>query len=150
MCIITYNKDGYTKYCKDYTEYWDWVEKRNESRYNDNAKHGKGFDGKNISHCHRLLDMAIEIGEGKGINVRRHNKEYLLSIRKGEVEYDNIVKEAEKKIEKMKLIYESSNLPNSIPKGLLNDLLLNIRYSFYNLGEYSDYKQKVREYKIVL
>ena len=30
---LHFNQDGYTKYCKDYKEYWEWVEKRNEARY---------------------------------------------------------------------------------------------------------------------
>ena len=25
--ILIYNKDGYQSYCKDYKEYWEWVEK---------------------------------------------------------------------------------------------------------------------------
>jgi len=32
--LLYFNKDGYSVYCKRYKEYWDWVEKRNEERYN--------------------------------------------------------------------------------------------------------------------
>jgi hypothetical protein len=53
--IMQFNKDGYSKYCKEYKEYWEWVEKRNKARYDDNMLHGKGYDGKNLAHCHRLL-----------------------------------------------------------------------------------------------
>lgn len=44
VITILYNKDGYTKYCKDYKEYWEWVEKRNDDRYQTNQEHGKGYD----------------------------------------------------------------------------------------------------------
>jgi uncharacterized protein len=44
VATIIYNKDGYTSYCKDYKEYWEWVEKRNDDRYNTNQEHGKGYD----------------------------------------------------------------------------------------------------------
>lgn len=44
VATMIYNKDGYTKYCKDYKEYWDWVDKRNDDRYNTNQEHGKGYD----------------------------------------------------------------------------------------------------------
>lgn len=62
---ILYNKDGYTRYCKDYKEYWDWVRKRNDDRYQTNQEHGKGYDSKNMMHCIRLTRMAIEIAEQK-------------------------------------------------------------------------------------
>ena len=133
MCVFSYNQDGYTKYNKDYKEYWEWVENRNQARYNDNAKHGKGYDSKNMMHCHRLLDMAIEIGEGKGINVYRPNREYLLNIRHGEMDYDKLVEDAERKIQKVDEIFDNSNLQNKIDTDFVNDLLLKIRKEFYKL-----------------
>ncbi|MCK9476515.1 MAG: nucleotidyltransferase domain-containing protein, partial [Candidatus Muirbacterium halophilum] len=133
ICIFSFNQDGYTKYCKDYKEYWDWVEKRNEHRYNDNAKHGKGYDSKNMMHCHRLLDMAIEIGSGKGINVRRPNRDYLMNIRAGEMDYDVLVSDAERKIEQVDEMFEKSNLQDKVSSEFVNDLLLKIRKEFYNL-----------------
>lgn len=131
--FLQFNKDGYSTYCKEYREYWDWVENRNEARFSDNMLHGKGYDGKNISHCHRLLDMAIEIGEGKGINVRRPNREQLLSIRKGEYDYDLLVSEAEQKIKRMDEVFESSSLPESIDHETINNLLLEMRAKRYSL-----------------
>jgi len=131
LCIFSFNQDGYTKYCKSYKEYWDWVEKRNEVRYNDNTKHGKGYDSKNMMHCHRLLDMAIEIGEGKGIIVRRPNREYLLSIRSGEMNYDVLVADAERKIELVDQIFDNSNLQEKISDEFVNELLLKVRKTFY-------------------
>jgi hypothetical protein len=118
LCTFSFNQDGYTKYCNSYKEYWDWVDTRNEARYNDNAKHGKGYDSKNMMHCHRLLDMAIEIGEGKGIIVRRPNREYLLSIRSGEMDYDILLADAERKIQLVDQIFENSNLQEKISNEL--------------------------------
>jgi len=129
--VLYFNKEGYSSYCKDYREYFEWVEKRNDSRYNDNAQHGKGYDGKNLAHCHRLLDMAIEIGSGKGINVRRQNREQLLSIRRGEYDYDVLVNEAEEKIRIMDQVFEESDLPESIDKKFVDDLLIKIRKEYY-------------------
>ena len=132
LCYFTYNKDGYTIYCKDYKEYWEWVEKRNQARYNDNAKHGKGYDSKNMMHCHRLLDMAIEIGEGKGIIVRRPNREYLLNIRSGEMDYDFLVADAERKIKEVDELFDkNTTLSTKIDNKVVNDLLLKVRQQFY-------------------
>ena len=130
-CVFSYNKDGYTSHCKDYKEYWDWVENRNEDRYNDNANHGKGYDGKNLMHCHRLLDMSLEILNGKGINVRRPNREELLSIRRGEMDYDELVDEAERKMELMDKLFVESKLPSNVPSNLSHNILLDIRKKFY-------------------
>jgi predicted nucleotidyltransferase len=125
--VMQFNSDGYSVYCREYREYWDWVSKRNQSRFSDNMLHGKGYDGKNLAHCHRLLDMAIEIGEGKGINVRRNNREQLLSIRKGEYDYDKLVEEAEEKIRRMDEVFSSSSLPEKIEHDFVNNLLLTMR-----------------------
>lgn len=131
--VMYFNKDGYSTYCREYREYWDWVEKRNPHRFADNMLHGGGYDGKNLAHCHRLLDTAIEIGEGKGVNVRRKNREQLLSIRRGDYDYDLLVKEAEEKIKKMDEVYESSDLPENVDKEFVNELLLKIRKKRYSL-----------------
>lgn len=40
------NHDGYSSYCKDYREYWEWVEKRNDARYQNTLDHGKNYDAK--------------------------------------------------------------------------------------------------------
>lgn len=131
--LLQVNLDGYSTYCRKYKEYWDWVEKRNPRRYLDNMLHSGGYDGKNLAHCHRLLDMAIEIGEGKGIIVRRNNREQLLSIRRGEYDYDTLITEAEDKIKKMDEIFEKSNLPDKIDFEFVNSLLLKIRKMWYKL-----------------
>jgi predicted nucleotidyltransferase len=133
IATFNYNKDGYTKYCKDYTEYWNWVDNRNETRYNDNANHGKGYDGKNLMHCKRLLAMSLEIAQGKGINVRRPDREYLLSIRRGEYDYDTLIAESEAMVKDIDAAFENSNLPEGTDRKFTNDLLISMRKSFYNL-----------------
>jgi uncharacterized protein len=41
---LSCNQEGYSKYCKEYKEYWDWVEKRNQDRYKTNQAQGKNYD----------------------------------------------------------------------------------------------------------
>ncbi len=59
--LLYFNKDGYSMYCRKYKEYWEWVGKRNEVRYNTTMAHGKKYDAKNMMHVFRLLRMAREI-----------------------------------------------------------------------------------------
>lgn len=133
ICNIIYNKDGYSTHCKDYKEYEEWLENRNEQRYVDTQAHGQKIDGKNMMHCMRLIRMAQEIGAGKGIIVRRPDAQELLSIRRGEVDLDNLIDMAEEEIARMDEIFDNSDLPNSVDKDLVNDLLIKIRKSFYHL-----------------
>ena len=133
MCIIVYNKDGYSMHCKDYKEYQEWLENRNEARYVETQEHGQKIDGKNMMHCMRLIRMAQEIGAGKGIIVRRPDAQELLSIRRGEVDLTNLIEMADKAIEEMDSIFDNSNLPNKVDPELVNRLLIDIRKSFYNL-----------------
>jgi hypothetical protein len=101
--LLFFNRDGYSTYCKEYREYWDWVEKRNEERYAATQSHGKNYDAKNMMHVFRLLEMAIEIGKENQINVKRPNREFLLDIKAGKFEYEDLVKMAQEKQQEMEL-----------------------------------------------
>lgn len=133
---VSYNKDGYMKYCKDYTAYWGengWMNKRNEDRYNDNISSGQNYDGKNLSHCLRLLYMALEIAEGKGIIVRRDeiNRAHLLEVKKGKWTYDDIMKKCEELTEGLKEKYDNSSLPDDISIEVISEILFRIRNKYY-------------------
>jgi len=125
--FLYYNLNGYSTYCREYREYWEWVGKRNPVRYSDNAKHGKGYDGKNLMHCLRMLDMAIEVARGEGVKLVRPNREWLLSVRRGEVGYDEIISLIEQKREEMGRAFDNSLLPSHVPVKFVNDLILEMR-----------------------
>jgi len=131
ICVITYNKDGYTQHCNDYKSYETWLSQRNEQRWVDVESHGQKIDGKNMMHCRKLLEMAREIGEGKGIIVRRPNREELISIRKGEVDLQSLIDRAENDIVGIDELYKNSNLPESVDQTLVHILLVKIRNEFY-------------------
>ncbi len=131
LCLLYFNKNAYSIYCKEFREYNEWIEKRNEERFNTTISHNKNYDSKNIMHTYRLLEMAKEIGlEGK-IQVYRPNREFLLDIKSGKFEYDDLVNQAENLKNELCLIFQNSDLPE-IPNELeINTLLVNIRKEFY-------------------
>ncbi|MDN5214959.1 nucleotidyltransferase domain-containing protein [Fulvivirgaceae bacterium BMA12] len=131
ITIMSFNKAGYSKYCKDYKEYWNWVEKRNDTRYQNTIEHGKNYDAKNMMHTFRLLDMAAEIGKTGIINVRRPNREFLLQIKKGVFQYDELVKQAEKKLSDIESVYSQSGLPEEPDSKFIDKLLIELRTEFY-------------------
>lgn len=129
--VMSFNKDGYSKYCKDYKQYWEWVEKRNDVRYENTIEHGKNYDAKNMMHTFRLLNMAEEIAKENKINVRRNDRDYLLKIRSGEFNYDDLVEMANEKVVLINSLYEKSDLPESPDIRTCDDLLIRIREQLY-------------------
>jgi len=130
--LLYFNKDGYSKYCKEYKEYWDWVENRNEVRYENTQSHGKNYDAKNMMHTFRLLEMAIEIGKERKINVKRPNREFLLDIKSGNYEYEDLLVMAKERQDEMETIFENSKLPGKPNIEMINELTYKLRNKFYN------------------
>jgi len=85
-----------------------------------------------MMHTFRLLDMAVEVLSKGKIIVRRDNREELLSIRRGEREYDDLLVEAESKMEAVTQAYETSQLPDKPNRQLVNDLLVSMRREWYD------------------
>jgi hypothetical protein len=131
IAVLTFNKDGYTKFCRDYNEYWDWVAKRNKARYETAISHGKNYDSKNMMHTFRLMGMAKDIALKHEIVVRRPDREYLLEIRAGKYEYEKLLQRAEQDILELQKLYAGSNLQDKPDEQRVNDLLVTIREQLY-------------------
>jgi hypothetical protein len=128
---LFFNLESYSSYCKEYREYWEWVEKRNETRYQDNADHGKGYDTKNMMHTIRLLQVAEEIlREGK-LTIKRLNREELLSIKTGQFQYDDLLVKADSLMQLIETACEKSPLPAMPDKEKIERLLVQIREELY-------------------
>ena len=131
LATFYFNKDGYSKYCKDYREYWTWVENRNEARYENTVASGKNYDAKNMMHTFRLLDMAEEILADGKVNVRRPNREQLLAIRRGEFEYDILIEQAEQKLKAIDAAFDTSSLPDEPNRDKIEAILIEMRRKWY-------------------
>ena len=84
-------------------------------------------------HCRRLMDMAREIAEGKGIIVKRPNAQELLAIRRGEVDLQTLIDHVEKEIKEVDTLFKESNLPEKVDEKFINSLLVKIRKSVYGI-----------------
>ncbi|NHN24572.1 nucleotidyltransferase [Flavobacterium jejuense] len=132
MAYLSCNLEGYSKYCKEYHEYWNWMEKRNEERYNTNQKHGKDYDSKNMMHTIRLLQSAAQILSTGTLTIKVTNREELLAIKAGEMEYDDLLQKADDLITSIEDLYETTVLPEkpNIEKALKT--LISIRKKLYS------------------
>ena len=126
-----FNLDAYSRHCKKYKEYQDWLAKRNTQRYVDINNHGQKIDGKNMLHCIRLITMGKEIAEGKGLIVRRPEFEYLISIRKGAIDLAKLLEQATTLKNEMEELYKTSTLPDKVDRGFFMALIPKIRKKFY-------------------
>ncbi len=132
IAYLYFNRSGYSTYCKDYRQYWEWVERRNEHRYQNTLQHGKNYDAKNMMHTFRLLHLAKEIAQTGSFQLKRStDKDFLWQIRSGEFEYDYLVQLAQDKIQDIRECFANSDLPDAPDQEKVNALLCNIREAFY-------------------
>lgn len=131
IAYLSCNLEGYSKYCKDYSEYWEWIEKRNDERYNTNQQHGKNYDSKNMMHTIRLLQTAEQILATGNLNIRVNNREELLAIKAGEMEYDALLQKADNLIASIEQLNEISNLPEFPNSEKAISILISIREELY-------------------
>jgi hypothetical protein len=132
MATMNFNKDSYSVYCREYREYRKWEDERNEARYEGTLKHGKSYDAKNMMHTFRLLNMAEEIARFGEVRVYRDDRDFLLSIRSGQFEFDELMQMVGKKMEQIEVLYQNCDLPVQPDVNKAEELLVGIRERFYD------------------
>lgn len=126
--IVYFNRESYSTHCKEYKEYLAWLKNRNESRTATNKKHGQQLDSKNLLHLVRLIMTAQEIPLENTINVdRTKNRDYLLSIKRGDVDLKEVIEEWTQKTKDLKDLYDNSDLPEKVDIEFTKQLELKIR-----------------------
>lgn len=132
ICFISYNQSGYSSHCRLYAEYQTWVKERNPKRYESNLN--KNYDSKNMMHCFRLMHMACEIAEGKGIILHRTwDRQFLMDVRNHKFEYEEIIERLEEEKEKMNQLMELSTIREEIDADFVNQLMIDIRKNQFEL-----------------
>lgn len=135
LFMMQYNKDAYTCHCREYKEYQEWVENRNQKRYSKAVE--AGYNQKNMCHCVRLLTMAKEISEGKGFILwRTEDRDFLMGIKNGDYTYEYLIGYSEKLLADVNENLPKSNLPDEVDKDFVNQLLIDCRKEYYGLNEF--------------
>lgn len=129
---LSFNKDAYSIYCKDYKAYQDWLRERNETRYAGNQAHGKNYDAKNMMHTIRLLQVAEEILRDGELNVRRTNREELLSVKRGDHSYADLMAMADELMTRIESAADSSKLPERPDESRIDKALVAMREQLYS------------------
>jgi predicted nucleotidyltransferase len=98
----------YRQALKHYNDYRKWKKTRNERRAKLEAK--CGYDSKHGMHLLRLMRMSVELLEGKGILVKREDREELMEVRRGDWPFERLEEEALRLEERANELYESTEL----------------------------------------
>ena len=139
LAMLSFNKDGYSSYCREYKSYWQWVKERNQARYESTMAHGKSYDAKNMMHTFRLLHMAQEIAREHKVQVRRPDREFLLRIKSGEYLYDELVQRANDLIGQIEDDFARSDLPETPDPVIIEQLLVETREQYYQMSSQYGY-----------
>ena len=138
ICEITFNSNGYASHCKKYKEYEEWKRTRNKARYESNLEGERSgdpdlmYDCKNMMHCFRLMAMAKEIAEGKGVILDRTgiDRDFLLDVRNRKYGYSYLAERMLKLKDEMDAAIAASTIKEEISRGLIEELLLQVRKQF--------------------
>ncbi len=114
----------YTGACRAWQQYQTWKTERNEKRSALEAKFG--YDTKHAMHLVRLLRMAHEILDGKGLIVKRPDAEELLAIRNGAWTYELLEAYAEAMDAGLGAIAGGSKLPEAPDRARIDEILVDI------------------------
>lgn len=101
----------YRRELANYNNYCTWKKNRNPERAKLEEK--CGLDAKHAAHVVRLTRMGVEILEGKGVIVRRPDRDELLAIRNGDITYEKLMdytRSVEKRIDEL---YKTSSLQHA-------------------------------------
>lgn len=122
--ILLRASQQYRADCKRWSNYQDWLRNRNTKR--SEIERVCGYDGKNASHCIRLMNMAIEglrTGEIIVNRKRAGDHQLLLDIKYGKVSYSELNQIVNGLFEKSEhVIQNECVLPKEIDHSLINHL----------------------------
>ena len=114
-----------------YDQYVNWTKTRNPAR----AEFEKnfGYDVKHAMHLVRLMRMCKEILTTGEVIVKRPDREELLTIRRGEWTYDQVVECAEKFDAECEELYKTSTLPKEPNRAKIDELIVELTSEYLKL-----------------
>jgi len=121
---IMQKERAYKNLKSQYDKYQEWKKNRNAARAAMEEKFG--FDGKFALHLIRLLRSCKEMLATGKVNVRRNDREDLLSIRNGGWSYEKLIDEADKLDAECEELYKTSKLPHTPDFVYLDNLLIKL------------------------
>jgi hypothetical protein len=130
--LLLFNEQGWKQALIDHQNYWAWRRDRNPARWEQQERGELDFDAKNMMHTVRLLLSGKSILEN-GAPVVRFTGEslrLLMSIRAGELSFDQILSLAEGLVADCERLKATSSLPETCDVPLASRLLRELTRSW--------------------
>ena len=126
--LLLFNEQGWKQALVDHQNYWAWRRDRNPARWEQQERGELDFDAKNMMHTVRLLLSGRSILEN-GVPIVRFTGEslrLLMSIRAGEMSFDQILSLAEGLVADCERLKAASPLPEACDPARASRLLREI------------------------
>jgi predicted nucleotidyltransferase len=122
--LLIFNEPAYKSAYGDWKNYHEWLKNRNEARYRTMEAGEIDYDAKNVMHCMRLLWSGEHIlNHGTPIvRFEGEQRQYLLDIRNGKFEYDEIMEVVEAKKALLDTLKETSTIQNKVNLKKIDEL----------------------------
>lgn len=108
------------------------------------AETNEGVDWKAMSHAVRIADQAIELLKTENIIFPRHNADYLLKIKKGQLQYKDVADHLEQLLLDLQQAQQDSMLPE-MPNHAWAHMLVTANYANYIVTQilpgFTDYEK---------
>lgn len=126
VCNMFFNVEEYSKHCREYHDYQEWLEERNPLRYENFATDDKStqYDKKNMMHCLRLLHISEEILRTGTANLvcEGDYHDFLMDVREGKFTYEYLLEYATKYMVTVENTYNRSTLPECVDKDFVGNM----------------------------
>lgn len=132
---LVFNKDEFSRRLREYHEYRNWEQSRNQDRYRGTLEHGRGYDAKNMMHTFRLLRMAKEIALTGQPAIRRPDRTELLEIKAGRYTYEDLMVKAAEELRQIDEGFAACGLPAEPDSGRIERWAIEIRRRWYGLSQ---------------
>lgn len=129
LALVYFDRKNFSAYYKEHKGYWEW--KVNRMR-NELTLESEMYDTKNMMHAFRLLHMALDIARKGELILQRPDREFLLEVRYGKFEFEDMVRLAEEKLDEVNNAFASSELRAAPDVDYLREKLIEIRTERYN------------------
>jgi len=126
--LLIFNEPAYKQAYKNWKNYWDWIKNRNDARWIDQENGKLDYDAKNMSHCMRLMLSSKHIlTEGYPIvRFEGDTRDLLMNIKKGELEYAEIMEMVNSLQEELEGLVEKTHIPDEVDFEKLNKLYIHL------------------------
>lgn len=111
--LLIYDQPGYEKAKTDHENYWQWRTTRNDARWRTQEAGEIDYDAKNMMHTFRLLlsaEAILQVGAPR-VRFDGADREFLLRVRAGAFGYDELVAQAEQKVQALASAQANCALP---------------------------------------